>query len=82
MGRSTPTRQLYCSRCKEKWHRRYQLSNFNPEFWRWFNVQVVGDQGGRALIRCLTCGHEYLSKSVAAQRGLAAFRKRQNYLAN
>lgn len=77
MGTSTPVRQLYCSKCKEKWHRKYQMSNFNPEYWRWFNVSVVEDRGNRALVRCLTCGHEYLSGSVAAQRALNALRKRK-----
>ncbi len=77
MGRSTPVRQLYCSMCKEKWHRKYQMSNFNSEYWRWFNVSIVEDRGNKALVRCLTCGHEYLSGSVAAQRGLNALRKRK-----
>lgn len=53
------------------------MSNFNPEYWRWFNVSVVEDRGNKALVRCLTCGHEYLSGSVAAQRGLNALRKRK-----
>lgn len=77
MGSSTPVRQLYCSKCKEKWQRKYQMNGFSPEYRRWFNVAVVQDRGEKALVRCLTCGHEYLSGSVAAQRGLYTLRTRK-----
>jgi len=77
MGQSTPTRQLYCSKCKDKWQCKYQMSGFSPEYRRWFNVAVVEDRGEKALVRCLSCGHQYLSGSVAAQRGLNALRKRK-----
>jgi len=77
MGQSTPTRQLYCSKCKDTWQRKYQMSGFSPEYRRWFNVAVVEDRGEKAFVRCLSCGHQYLSGSVAAQRGLNALRKRK-----
>lgn len=45
MGRSTPVRALYCSKCKAKWSYMYARSNYSPTFWRWFNVEVIEVRG-------------------------------------
>lgn len=42
----------------------------------WFAVEVVGEtQSGGAQCKCLNCGHEWISKSIAAKRVLDYLKK-------
>ena len=77
MGRSTPVRALYCSKCKAKWSYMYARSNYSPTFWRWFNVEVIETRGQGVLCRCNTCGHEYVSRGRAAYARIAAMKAKQ-----
>jgi hypothetical protein len=64
MSRSTPIRQLYCSRCKAK-HFLAALCG-EPKH---FNVIVRGrTSSGAADCRCNTCGHTWISNSARGRR--------------
>ena len=66
MGRSTPKRRVFCTKCREKYRADYLRSNFSPRFLRWFNVTPVSLNNGYVTLRCKTCGHTYKSSSVSA----------------
>lgn len=76
MSRSTPVCMLKCNKCRAKapFGERY---GDKPR--SYINVRVVGTEGNKAVCKCQTCGHEYLSRSAAAIR---AMRRLEKHAAN
>lgn len=73
MSRSTPQRRLYCSACKTKDLKKVLLREARTGIYEptWFGVKVDGESSpGKAKCKCLNCGHEWVSASMAAKREL------------
>lgn len=74
MARSTPHRRLFCSVCKKKDLQKVLLREARTGYYdpTWFGVEVTGEASpGKAQCKCLKCGHEWVSSSMAAKRELS-----------
>lgn len=61
---------LRCVKCYKTNERQYLLSDRETSKILWRNVEVVGEKGSRAVCKCLTCGHTYISDSKPARHAL------------
>mgnify|MGYP000895077129 CR=1 FL=1 len=84
MGRSTPVRRLSCSRCRKRdfFRVRTEEASTGLYFPTWFNVVVIGStaDGRRVQCKCVNCGHEYKSTSIAAHRALYVLNRKTKSL--
>lgn len=80
MARSTPHRRLYCSHCKKRDLHSVLVHEIYTGYYdpTWFGVEVIGEASpGKAQCKCLNCGHNWVSCSVAARRELSAAIRQQ-----
>lgn len=79
MGRSTPVRQLSCSKCRARDGVRvsFERARTGAGFPTWFNVVAVARVGSGVQCRCRSCGHEYVSQSCAARHAMLAVERQK-----
>jgi uncharacterized Zn finger protein len=85
MARSTPHRRLYCSHCKKRDLHNVLVQEIHTGYYdpTWFGVEVIGEAShGKAQCKCLSCGHVWVSDSMAAKRELRSLVRQQEINAN